>query len=134
MAGLAFPKPTKGTASLERRERRGRQDHIDASENRTVRQRSHGRCEMTELLITMRAKGDAPRQVVLIRCARKASQIHHLLGGRGTRGVGRSALAIHKQHVCTQCHDDITGDVGGKALQRIGGAVPRWSDYYRRVR
>ena len=68
------------------------------------------------------------------RCLRVATQVHHMIGGRGKRGRGISALAEHKQAVCDVCHEEITGGIGGKKLMRIGGDVPLWTDFYRGVR
>ena len=98
----------------------------DRSESRLVRLRSEGRCEV--LFEPDGRHHDDPR------CNFMASQVHHMIGGRGRRGIGISALKEHKQHVCDDCHRDITGDVGGKKLIRQGGAVPMWTDHYRRVR
>ncbi len=101
---------------------------LDRAESLKVQERSYGRCEVVVVY-------SAPSGTVLtqIRCTRRATQVHHMIGGRGKRGVGISALSEHKQHVCDRCHLDITGDIGGKKLQRIGEPVPAWTDTYRRI-
>ena len=64
-----------------------------------------------------------------------AIQVHHMISGRGRRNVGLSASAEHQQHVCAQCHRDITGGIGGRRLVlRPAGPVPVWTDQYERVR
>lgn len=87
------------------------------------RKRSGGRCEAWN-------GGDGWSW----RCHRAAVHVHHMIGGHGKRGIGISALAEHKQHVCEQCHLDIGGGVGGRKLHRVGGIVPCWTDHYERTR
>ena len=99
----------------------------DRAGSRAVRLRSGGQCEVWALYGDWHIWGAR-------RCVNRASQVHHMIKGQGRRGIGRSALAYHKQHVCAICHADIEGGVGGKKLIRIGGTVPRWTDTYRRVR
>ena len=120
MSGLQFPKPRP--AALERKDRRTARKSKDEAENKKVRARSGGLCEVA-----------APRMSAhgaFARCVRRATQVHHMIGGWGKRARGNSILAEHKQHVCADCH----GNINGHVLQRIGGAVPQWTDYYRRVR
>jgi hypothetical protein len=118
MAHVTYPKPTPS-----------KRKHPDAApdtrESAKVRKRSDGRCEVIEV----DSAGLRP-----VRCHRAATQVHHMLGGNGTRGIGISALAIHKQHICDSCHLWITGDLGGKKLKRLGGDVPLWTDCYQRVK
>ena len=121
----AQPKPAKGTAQKEKRQRRARLTAQDRAENAIVKARSGGRCE-----VVMRVDGLS----FPVGCPRQATQVHHMLGGRGMRGVGISSRASAKQHVCTSCHQGITGDVGGKTLIRVGGPVPHYTDSYRLVR
>lgn len=97
----------------------------DRKSNKAVKERSGGRCEV-KVLSEVLAEWHW-------RCQRAATQVHHLIGGRGKRGIGISALAEHKQHVCDQCHLAITGDIGGKKLIRVGGVIPHWTDRYKRV-
>ena len=87
----------------------------DAEESKKVKQRSGGQCE-----IVIDGEG---------RCLRKGFQVHHMLGGWGRRARGRSALAEHKQHACSECHDFIT-----KHLLRLNvqGSLPSWTDVYTR--
>lgn len=118
MVGFQKPRP----AALEKADRRKALVKRDLSENAKVRERSQGRCEVEVLY---RGGG----AVECARCERRAVHVHHLIGGMGKRGIGRSALAKHKVHACERCHSDIHGHV----LVRQGGAVPFWSDAYRRV-
>lgn len=97
----------------------------DIAENAAVRGRSGGQCEVREIVRD---------SIVPYRCTERATQVHHMIGGRGRRGVGISALKEHKQAVCDSCHLDITGDIGGKRLKRIGDVLPHWTDYYERVK
>ena len=120
----AQPKPARGTAQREKRQRRARLTAKDRAENAKVKARSGGRCEVVK-----RDPGYG-----WYRCSFRATQVHHMLGGSGTRARGDSSSAIRKQHVCTGCHQGITGDVGGKTLIRVGGPVPHYTDVYRRVR
>lgn len=99
---------------------------LDRKESAKVKERSGGRCEVWERDEQMFGWGNS-------RCKRAATQVHHMMGGRGVRGRGESALAIRKQHLCDQCHLDITGDIGGKRLKRIGGMVPHYTDVYERI-
>ena len=84
---LAFPKPFPQV--LERQERRACQQARERLENATVRQRSGGRCEVV--------LGER-------RCRKRGREIHHLVGGNGRRGRGKSVLATHKIHACADHH------------------------------
>jgi len=101
------------------------QAKVDRAESKKVRKRSYGRCEVLRMLGV---------SAYAVRCWRPADHVHHMISGRGKRGIGKSALAEHKQHVCAQCHLDIGGDIGGKKLERIGGDIPLWTDRYKRVK
>ena len=74
---------------------------LDRAERLTCRRRSGGQCEVRE----------RSRSLVVKRCARRASQNHHLLSGSGRRNVGKSILSAHRLHVCDLCHRDITNHV-----------------------
>lgn len=121
-------------ASLLREDRRKARESKDRAENKFVKERSGGRCEVVEIV---RVGNDAEARLGfstgLFRCNRRATQVHHMIGGNGKRGRGISALAKHKQHVCDECHLLITGYIGGKKLWREGGMVPLWTDRYRVV-
>lgn len=86
--------------------------------------RSGGRCEVREL-----------QGMTSVRCGRGAIEVHHMIGGRGKRGRGASATAECKQHVCTACHQDITGGIGGRRLILLAapGDVPNYLDVYMRA-
>lgn len=124
----ACPKPLKGAAAAERQKRSLARARLDRAENAKVKARSGGSCE-----VRWRYAGQ-PNTIIPYRCSDRAVHVHHMIGGRGTRGVGLSRLADHKQHVCSMCHREIGGGVGGRRLRRIGGAVPQWDDVYARVR
>ena len=131
-------KPPKGTAAAARAKRRTAQARLEREENAKVKARSEGRCEVFVVgkrgwkvqVIEYLETGRRPDG----RCPLRATQVHHMISGRGRRGVGLSLFAEAKQHVCSSCHQDITGDVGGKRLIRVGAAVPHYTDCYRRVR
>jgi hypothetical protein len=106
-------------AKLAKADRAKTREGLDAAESAAVKVRSGGRCEVVSF--------GARR--LLERCKRRAFHVHHMLGGIGVRARGKSALAIHKQHVCSDCHSDITGHV----LRRVGGDVPLWTDEYERA-
>ena len=114
---------------------------VDAAADRAgstaVRARSGGRCEVVTVGSDWRAQVIASLETGRHPdgwCIRRAVHVHHMIGGRWKRGIGISALAEHKQHVCDSCHRDITGDVGGRKLLRLGRQVPMWTDRYKRVR
>lgn len=91
----------------------------DKQEDKLVKARSQGQCEVFVV-------GDG-------RCQKKGMSIHHMLSGWGRRARGRSALAEHKQHVCdgpTGHHRLITGHLL-KLL--VSSDLPRFDDAYERV-
>lgn len=94
-SGMGFPKPRP--QFLDRRDRKATRTALDVKESTIVKDRSGGRCEV--FVLDER------------RCGKRATEVHHLLGGIGVRGRGRSALAIHKQHICAPHHRLITGHV-----------------------
>lgn len=74
---------------------------IDDKESAKVKARSGGRCE---IVVEVNRK-------VSWRCKRRATQVHHMLGGIGVRGRGESAKAANKLHVCEACHSDLHAHV-----------------------
>lgn len=120
MIACPKPKPTK---------RRHPDAALDRRESAKVRVRSNGQCEVVSPYLNI-----VTGEVVLARCPRRAVHVMHLIGGRGKRGIGPSALKEHKLHGCLEHHDGIDGKLGGKKYERIGGTVPLWTDPYRRVR
>jgi len=98
----------------------------DRAANALVKERSGGRCEVVVEVYVGASYGR-------FRCERASNAIHHLISGRGQRGIGESVKAERKLDVCNICHRDIHGGVGGKKLIRIGGVVPHYTDRYRRV-
>lgn len=106
MPALRYPKPRP--AALVRADRRKALAARDAAESAKVKQRSGGRCECV---------------IDGARCSRAAVHVHHLIGGIGVRGRGRSALAAEKVHACASCHSAIHAHVllplGGRRFQRV---------------
>ena len=89
-ADLAHPKGEPGHVARDKR--RDLQRLIDERESAKVRRRSEGRCELPD-------------------CGKRATEVHHFLGGYGRRGVGESALAKNKAHLCQSCHRAVTDKV-----------------------
>ena len=120
--GLLHPKTKPG--ALDRADRQATRATKDRKENDKVKARSEGQCEVVDNL--------ACWTKLFARCWRRATQVHHMISGRGKRAIGASLLAEHKQHICNSCHADITE----RRLKRIAtdGQLPRWTDQYRRVR
>ena len=79
----------KHAARQARADRKRRDRLFDEAESAAVRGRSGRVCELLE-------------------CVRYACQLHHMLGGNGVRGRGRSACREFKLHLCQRCHDAIT--------------------------
>lgn len=118
MIATAQPKPR--LRALAKQDRVRARQTVDDRESQKVRMRSQRQCERRERL----SNG------FVARCIRRAFPVHHMLGGIGRRGIGDSAKAIRKQHLCAQCHTEI----GNGILQRLKGGVPHWTDVYRRMR
>ena len=93
---MAFPKPRP--RALEKIARKRAKQSVEDRENVRVRERSKGQCEVRE----------ARHGYLSRRCLRRASEVHHMLGGSGRRGVGESAKAENKLNCCGPCHDLIT--------------------------
>ena len=104
---IGIPKPRP--RALEKQDRAKRKQSVEDRENARVKARSKGQCEVREQF-TSRGFAE-PTISSTRRCVRRASETHHLLGGSGRRGVGESAKAENKLHVCSgpnSCHDWIT--------------------------
>ena len=112
---ISFPKPRP--TLLDKAERDAAAHTKDLRESVKARQRAAGRCEIYIL-------GEG-------RCARRDFHTHHLIGGWGLRGKGKSALAKHKQRACPICHREITGHV--LVLRKPAGQLPVWYDAYERI-
>lgn len=117
-SALALPKGKP--AKLQKEKRTKDRLDIDDEESKKVKERSGGQCEV---------KAFGQRSRIVKRCQRRAFHVHHMIGGWGKRARGISVKAEHKQHVCADCHSDITAHV----LRRIGGDVPMWTDEYERA-
>lgn len=105
--------------ALDQQDRKALVVSTDKAEDKKVKARSGGRCE-----VVVAGEG---------RCARRGTgQPHHLLGGWGRRARGRSALAEHKQHCCGECHRQITNHI--LRIARVKGELPQWNDTYIRSR
>jgi hypothetical protein len=93
---------------------------LDKAENKKVKERSGGRCE-----VYRRVSGGS--MLIHVQCDRSSAPgVHHMIPGRGNRGRGDSALAECKQDVCFECHRLITE----KKLKRVGGDKPHYMDPY----
>ena len=103
--------------AIEKAERVKALKKSDAEHNAEVRARSGGRCEVTWW-------GKKAKKVQ--RCAKVATEIHHMYGGSGVRAKGKSCLARHKQNVCSEHHQLITS----KILRRVGGQERLWNQEY----
>ena len=101
---MAFPKPKP--RALEKLARQRQKQSVEDRENARVKARSNGQCEVREQFTS---RGFAEPSISSTRrCHRRASEVHHILGGSGRRGVGESAKAENKLHLCGPCHDLIT--------------------------
>jgi hypothetical protein len=102
---------------LDKRQRAAEIKTTDEAGSKQARLRANGCCE-----IFVVNEG---------RCSRRDVHTHHMLGGRGVRARGKSALAEHKQRVCPRCHEEI----GGHVLRLLqDGPSPVFTDAYERVR
>ncbi len=123
--GVACPKPRPH--ALVKRDKTAALRAKDRAENRQVRLRSGGRCEVLEYLFSFAVPGAS----VDIRCRRSAvGEPHHLQGGYGRRNRGPSILAINKLAVCRRCHSEITQNILVPLDKQADAAQVR----YRRVR
>ena len=120
---LKYAKPRP--RALDKRDRLAELKKLDLAESNKVQARSCGRCEVHEC-----HAWENRSATFTFRCERGAFHVHHMLQGSGRRGRGKSALAKHKQHVCTRCHSDI----GAGILKRMGGDERLWTDVYERQR
>jgi len=100
------PQPKPRVRALLKQDRLRKKRSVEDVQNALVRVRSKGQCEVREQFTS---RGFAEPEIVSARrCHRRASEVHHLLGGTGRRGIGESAKAENKQHLCGICHDLIT--------------------------
>ena len=114
-----FAIPKSRPRALDKKDRDTRIVTTDRAEDKKVKQRSQGRCE-----VVIVGEGRCPKA--------GEGQPHHMLGGWGRRARGRSALAEHKQHCCGVHHRQITNHT--LRLVVVAGELPRWTDIYERVR
>lgn len=112
LSALRKPRPK----ALDVADKRSARESRDERESAKVRVRSGGQCEV----VMSSGKLAGPR------CPRRALHVHHILGGIGVRGRGLSALASHKMHTCTRCHDEIH-----RHVLVIEGSAGHWT--FRRV-
>lgn len=103
---IANPKPRP--KFIDKREAAAKKLAEDIAENKIVKARSTGQCEV---LVVHRTKPFWIVSVYDVRCKRRASHVHHLISGIGRRGRGVSIKAEHKLHICESCHDQIHGHV-----------------------
>ena len=107
---LPFPKGRP--RALDKAVRRKALEAFDTRESAKVKLRSGGLCEVQEEF-----------RDHWTRCGRHATDVHHLMGGIGVRGVGDSALAVNKVRVCRVCHrlihNHILRSLGGVRFERV---------------
>jgi hypothetical protein len=112
MTATFNPQPKPRPRALDKQDRVKRKQSVEDRENAIVKARSYGQCEVREMSLVRDSfvRETTGRSFLTLgrRCARRASQIHHFLGGSGRRGIGESAKAENKLHVCDKCHDEIT--------------------------
>jgi hypothetical protein len=94
---LAFPKPTPHI--LAKRATRAAQNAEDRRQRKLCHLRSGSRCEV--IIAHFRPERSS---LTYERCRKRATQNHHLIGGRGRRNVGQSILAQHRLDTCSECH------------------------------
>jgi hypothetical protein len=85
-----------------------KQRQIEAEDKRTsavAKVRAQGRCEVYVRV------DDRSRKAVYVRCERRDTQTHHLIGGIGRRNRGDSIKAHKKLRTCDECHKAITANV-----------------------
>ena len=114
MAVHFHPQPKPRPAKLERHDQRVKRQGQDEAENKKVKARSGGRCEVTWF-------GSLSGRIQY-RCTRRALHIHHKIGGWGKRARGVSMLASNKLHLCAECHSDIHAHVlvpDGQFFRRV---------------
>lgn len=113
---LKFPKARP--RALDKADRDKRIVSTDKAEDKKVKARSKGQCEVFIIGVG--------------RCPKKGEgDPHHMLGGWGRRARGRSALAEHKQHCCGKHHREITNHI---LRLLVNGDLPRFDDAYERVK
>ena len=115
--GLALPKPMGDKLTPAQ----------DAAELERCHLRSSGRCE-----VRIRHRQGGGMKVT--RCHNRATENHHLLGGNGVRGRGRSGTAEWRLDICSFCHGDIDGTVGGARLVPVDPQVDSSRIVYERRR
>ncbi len=99
---LAKPRP----AALVKRERQAAIKARSLAEDRKVKARAGGRCEVWKQTYWTFAN-ELPK-ALCDRCHRApVGDPHHLIYGSGRRNIGKSILAAWKLAVCRQCHAEI---------------------------
>lgn len=99
------PQPKPRPVALDRADRRKALKAADEAENKKVRERSGGLCEIT--FVVPEEHVTHGRITFSPCCQHRAVHVHHCLSGIGVRGRGASANAENKLHVCAECHRDI---------------------------
>jgi hypothetical protein len=126
---LGTPCPKDRPHALVKREREAALKAKDQAQNRKVKLRAQGRCEVRE-----QTYWTDPRvlpQAIRLRCQRApVGDPHHLKGGYGRRNRGDSVLASQKIAVCRRCHSEITQNI----LVPLDKQADALHVIYRRVR
>lgn len=111
--GFAHPKPRPRV--LEKDDRKRKQEAEDRRGSEEARKRANGRCEIEVI-------GEPV-------CTKPGMHTHHMIGGRGRRGIGESAKAERKQRACADHHEAVTHGL----IRRVGGVLPHYTDRYERI-
>lgn len=97
-----FAIPKSRVMALDKADKQKAIEAQDRAENAKAKKRAKGRCEMRETWGAQRE---------FVRCVRKDTETHHLIGGIGRRNRGKSILAEYKLRVCSACHQAITANI-----------------------
>lgn len=103
---LALPKPTPKL--LEKRAKVADLKKRDRTELQKCHERSGRQCEV---YLQNQLDGWLGPEGAWVRCFRRATENHHLKGGRGRRNVGDSVLARHRADVCAEHHRELTAHI-----------------------
>ncbi len=104
---LAFPKSR--VKALDKADKAAALAKKDKEESAKAKKRAKGHCEVWLALMAQRL--GATNDSHDLRCSRKDTETHHLIGGIGRRNKGKSILADYKLRVCKECHAAITSNI-----------------------
>lgn len=100
---------------------------MDAELRLKVLRRSKGRCEA--YIVPTPGSPYWGRKMKAIRCAMRATEIHHrLTKGRGGRALDKAGEIYHLLHLCSECHAWSDGAKAYLDGMLIDGSV-RWDKF-----